>query len=181
MKTKLLTLVALLTLTLARAQVPEGSLSFDINAENGPLLWNVTGVELFDPPLATIDYQDSWGTLWAGRWPIARIWGDGTNTTVRAWVQDSWWDTSFFPFGGIAVFQTSSLDLTVDTESLALTGTQTIKEKRVEIHYFFRHFLSSSNETTDVSFPLTDGNDGSWNLQLNLTPFGTYLRGDATI
>jgi len=42
-------LLAVLTFNLARAQAPSGTFSYDITADTGPLLWNVTGVELFDP------------------------------------------------------------------------------------------------------------------------------------
>src|SRR2546423_507947 len=182
MKTRSLgLLVLLLAFQVARAQSPSGTLSYDIDGSNGPLLWNSTGVELFDPPVATVDHQDSFGILWANRWPVGRISGDTTNTYVRAWFRDSFWEQQYFPYGGIAVFQTESLNLTVDPDALALAGTQTISEKRVEFSFFFRHFLSSSNDTTDVSFPLTDGNDGHWNLELNLTAFGNYVRGSATI
>src|ERR1041385_5059215 len=182
MKTTLASLFSVLTLPLARAQAPSGTYSYDISADTGgPLLWNVTGVELFDPLIATVDRQDSWGTLWSSHWPIGQLRGDGTNTFVRAWFQNSSWEQQFFPFGGIALFQTGSLDLTLDTNSFALSGTQTLREKRVEISFFHRTLLSSSNETSEVSFPLTDGNDGHWNLQLNLTPWGSYIRGDATI
>lgn len=174
-------LLTVLSFVSVRAQAPNGSFSYDITADTGPLLWNVTGVQLFDPPMATVDHQDGWGTLWANHWPIGRLCGNGSNTTVRASFRQSTWEQRYFPFGGIVDFQCGSLDLTLDPEALALNGTQNLKEQRIEYHFWSRHLLDSTNSTNDVSFPLTDGNDGHWNLQLNLTANGNYVRGDATI
>src|SRR5437879_3678459 len=121
MKTRCLGLVVvvLLTVQFARAQAPDGTFSFDFTADNGPLLWNVTGVELFDPPMTTVDHQDSFGILWSNRWPVGRIFGDGTNTFVRAAFRNFSWEQQGPGWGGIGVFQFGSLDLTLDTSGLA--------------------------------------------------------------
>jgi hypothetical protein len=174
-------LLGLLTVTLARGQAPSGSFSFDITADTGPLLWNVTGVQLFDPPIETVDHQDGWGILWANHWPIGRLSGNGTNITVRSSFRQSTWEQRYFPFGGIVDLESGFLDLTLDAGALALNGTQTLKEQRIEYGFWRRRILDGTNETSDVSFPLTDGNEGDWNLQLNLTAFANYARGDATI
>jgi len=175
-------LLAVLTFNLARAQAPSGTFSYDITADTGPLLWNVTGVELFDPPMVTVDHQDAWGILWASNhWPIGRLYGNGSNTTVRALFIQSTWEQHYYPFGGIVELQKGSLNLTLDPEALALNGTQSLKEQRIEYGFWRRHTLESTNSTTDASFPLTDGNDGSWNLPINLIASGNYVRGDATI
>src|SRR2546430_17232113 len=115
MKTSLLTLLVASAISLARAQAPSGTNSFDINADTGPLLWNFKGVDLFDPPLATVDFQNSWGTLWSNHWAVGQVWGDGNTTRVRAGLNDWWWDQTFYPYGGIAEFRLSLLNLTLDT------------------------------------------------------------------
>jgi len=109
------------------------------------------------------------------------VWGNAPAPRVRAWIYDSWWDETYFPFGGRATSRTVSLNLTLDTNTLALAGTQVIRERQVEISFFHRHTISSTNDQSEVSFPLVDGNDGHWNLELNLTPHGSYLSGDAKI
>jgi hypothetical protein len=179
--TSLIGLLATLTFTLARAQAPSGSFSYDIAADTGPLLWNITGVQLFDPPMATVAHQDGWGILWSNRWPIGRLYGDGSNTFVRASFHQSTWEQRYYPFGGIVDIQSGFLDLALDSSALALSGTQMLHQQRIQFGFWRRHVLDSTNETSDVSFPLTDGNDGSWNLQLNLTASGNFVRGDATI
>src|SRR5205823_2813984 len=146
----------------------------------GPLLWNFKGVDLFDPPLATVDFQDSWGTLWSNNWAVGQVWGDGNTVRVRARLRDWSWDQSYFPYQ-VAIFRSASLNLTLDTNVLALTGTQSITERSVVYGYYFGHTISYSNDTSDVTFPLPDGNDGHWNLELNLAPVGNYERGTATI
>ena len=181
MKTYLLSLISALALSVARAQVPEGVYSYDISAETGPALWNLAGTELFDPLLVTVDRQDGWGRLWADNSIVGQVWGNSITNRVKARVSDSWWDQLYFPFGGIAIFQTACLDLGLDSTSLSLTGAQVLRECEVEIKLFRKRIISSTTDSTDVSFPLTEGNDGSWNLELDLTPFGNYLRGTATI
>src|SRR5436190_11876731 len=136
--TSLVGLLVTLTFTAVRAQAqaPSGSFSFDITADTGPLLWNVTGVQLFDPPMAAVDHQDGFGTLWANHWPIGRLWGDGSNTLVRASFRQSTWEQRNYPFGGIVDLQSGFLDLTLDPEALALSGTQTLKEQRIEYRFW---------------------------------------------
>jgi hypothetical protein len=181
MKTLLLSLLTAGLVLSARAQAPEGTFSYDFAADSGGALWNFTGIELFDPSLATVDRQDGWGDLWSnGDW-IGSVYGDGRSVRVRATIFDSWWEETYYPWGGKAVFQNSSLNLTLDTNALALAGTQVLRERVVDYGRFFRHTLSNTTDRSDVSFALPEGNDGHWNLQLTLTPHGTYLSGDAVV
>ena len=181
MKKNLILLLGVFWLGICAAEEPQGDYSYDFSADNGSALWNVLGDYSTDFLSFTIDDQDGWGQLWSGDTYLGYITGNGRSTRLKLFVSNS--DSAPDP-NGPGTIRTDTqgfLSLRVDTNTFSLTGTEYVIERRKEFFPFFFTFLDGDTHQESVRLPLSDGNDGHWDLALNITTNGNWLSGNATI
>jgi hypothetical protein len=181
MKKNLTLLLGIFWLGVCSADEPLGNYSYDFSADNGSVLWNVLGDYSTDFLHFTIDDQDGWGQLWSGDTYLGYITGNGRATRLKLFVRNSDSAPNSDGSGTIRTDTQGFLSLKVDTNTFSLIGTEYVTQRRKGFFPFFFNFLGGDSHQDSVSLPLSDGNDGHWNLSLTITNSGNWLKGDATI
>lgn len=181
LKLYLLTWAGVLWLGVCAGQAPSGAYVYDITPGTGPLLWDLSGYYTAEPMWLTIQRQDARGRLWSGDTRLGAVSGNRKVTRCRVTARSSWWETSYFPVGGIALKRTRTWTLSVDTNTASMSGLKQTTDTRVKDVLGFTSRLGSTTSRELVTVPLPEGNDGHWSLALNVVPNGTRLTGTATL
>jgi hypothetical protein len=178
MKTFLAAFITFSIVGVSFADEPQGPLSYDFSVASGAPLWDFAGQYASDTASFTIDQQSGWGTLQANDRFIGFVSGNNIKPRLTMAFRTSTWAGEPFSPGSVRTETAQLLTLKLDPATLTLVGKDTMIQKQRGYDPFT---FAVGASRTNVTFPLTDGNDGHWNLSLNLLPLGNYLNGDATV
>jgi hypothetical protein len=179
MKTRLLALFSIMWLGICLADVPQGTYTYSFSAgSGGPLLWSLIGDYSGDSVSFSIDTQDGRGGLWSSNRFMGFVSGTLSSTRARLWLQQRTWQGDPYAPGSVRTDSFHFLNLKVDTNFFTLSGSDYFFEKQ---RGFFPFSFWFDSQKQSVIFPLPNGNDGSWSLELDLTANVDMLTGTATI